>query len=186
MHAEEQHRRREHHHVIDRHGVHGAPRQRHVAMHVGLGDGLAPVVLVRDASADALIAQPKIADEPVGRRADAIALEVECLLAHHRIFDVGDDLLPRHRLDVMGVDVADQPVAVFALDRIALGMGEEVARVGIDVDLLRREELRNGGGRCVHWDVLANVLRSITGRSYSVYCGKRGTCSDRKLLSPSS
>ena len=149
MHAEHQHRGREHHHVVDGERLHGAPRQRHVAVHVGLGDNLTLAVLVRNAPADALVAQAEIAVEAVRRRIEPLVLEMDRLLAHHRVFDIGDDLLPRHRLDVMGVDVADQPVVIFAPDRIALGMGEQVARVGVDIGLLRSEQLRHGSGGCV-------------------------------------
>ena len=75
-----------------------------------VGDLLALAVLVRDAAADALITQTEIAVEAVGRSAEAVLVEVHRLLADHRILDVLHDLRPRHRLDVMGVDVADEPV----------------------------------------------------------------------------
>jgi hypothetical protein len=75
---------------------------------------------------------------------------VDRLLAHHRIFDVLDDLLPRHRLDVMGVDVADEPVMVFAPDRVLPRVGEEIAGIGEDVGLLRREQLGHVGGGRIH------------------------------------
>ncbi len=58
----------------------------------------------------------------------------------------------------MGVDVADQPVVILAPDGVALGVGEEVAGVGVDVGLLRGELLRDGGGGCVHRNILANEL----------------------------
>jgi hypothetical protein len=150
MHAEEQHRGRKYHHVVDGERIHRAPRQHDIAMDAAFRDRFALPVLVRDAGADALVAQAEIAVEAVGRGIDALGLEMDRLLAHDGIFDVADDLLPRHGLDVMGIDVADEPVAVFALDRILPRMGEDVARVGEDVDLLWRDQLGNGGGGCVH------------------------------------
>ena len=105
-------------------------------MHVGLFDDLALAVLVRDAAADRLVAQPEVAVQPVGRRADALGLKPHRVVAHHRVLDVGDDLLPRHGLDMVGVDVADEPVLQAAPDRVAPGMREDVAGVGVDVDLL--------------------------------------------------
>src|SRR5262249_56972459 len=110
-------------------------RQGAVALHGGPGPGPALAVLARDAPADALITQREIAVEPVGRRAHALVHEMHGLLAHHRILDEADDLLPRHRLEMMGVDVADQPVLEIALPRVALGMRQDFARVGEDADL---------------------------------------------------
>ena len=57
MHAEKQHRRREHHHVVDAERIHRPARQDDVAMHVGLLDDFALPVLMRDAAADRLVAQ---------------------------------------------------------------------------------------------------------------------------------
>ena len=47
MHAQEQHRRREHHHVVDAHAVHGAPGQHDLAMRAFGDDGLGLVLLMR-------------------------------------------------------------------------------------------------------------------------------------------
>src|SRR4030088_329259 len=123
-------------------------------MDVGLGDGLALAVLVGDAAAHALVTQPDVAVEPVGRRADALVHEMDGLLAHHRVFDVADDLLPGDGLDVMGVDVADQPVLEVAPARVALGMGQQLAGIGEDACLLRRQQLRDGSGGRIHRSLL--------------------------------
>jgi hypothetical protein len=150
MHAEKQHRGREHHHVVDRERLHGAAGERDVAVHVGLGDGLALAVLVRDAAADALVAQADVAVEPVGRCADALVHEVDRLLADHRVLDVADDLLPRHGLDVVGVDVADQHVLEIAPAGVALGMRQDLAGVGEDARLLGRQQIWNRSRGRIH------------------------------------
>ena len=43
---------------------------------------------------------------------------------------------------MVGVDVADEPVLQTPLERVALGMGEDIARVGMNVDLLHGRILR--------------------------------------------
>ena len=121
MHAEKQHRRREHHHVVDAERIHRPARQGDVAMDVGFLDDFALAVLMRDASADRLIAQSEIAVEPVRRRADPLGLKSHRVVANHGILDIGDDLLPGHGLDVMGVDVADEPVLQTAPDAHCAG-----------------------------------------------------------------
>src|SRR6185437_7113874 len=121
-----------------------------VAMHAGLLDGLALAVLMRDASADRLITQPKVAIEPVGRGAKPLVLEPDRVVAHDGVLDIGDDLLPGDRLDVMGVDVADEPVLQAAPDRVAPGVREDIAGVGMNGDLLDRRKLRPDPALDVH------------------------------------
>ena len=115
-------------------------------MHVGRLDLFALAVLVRDAAADRLIAQAEIAVEAVGN-ADPVLLEAHRIVADDRVLDVLDDLAPRHRLEVMGVDVADQPVGEAALARVLAGVREDVARIGEDVDGLHRQRLAGAYGR---------------------------------------
>src|SRR5437016_1018731 len=111
-------------------------------MHASLLDNFPLTVLVRDASADRLIAEPKIAIESVGRGGEAVGLEPDCVVADDGVLDIGDDLLPRDGLDMMGVNVADEPVLQAAPDCIALGMREDVAGVGMNGDFLDRRILR--------------------------------------------
>jgi hypothetical protein len=137
MHAEKQHRRREHHHVVDAERIHGPAGQGNVAVDSGFLDDFPLAVLVGDSSADRLIAQPEVAVQPIGRRADPLGLKSHRVVADHGILDVGDDLLPGHRLDMVRVDVANEPVLQSAQDGVAPGMREDVAGVGMNVDLLQ-------------------------------------------------
>src|ERR1700733_8487372 len=100
-------------------------------MDIGLLDDFRLPVLMRNTTADRLIAQPEVAIEPVRRRADPLSLPSYRVIAHDRVFDIGDDLFPRHRLDVMGVDVADEPILQSAFDRIAPSVREDVAGIGV-------------------------------------------------------
>ncbi len=50
----------------------------------------------------------------------------------------------------MGVDVADEPVLQSAFDRIAPSVREDVAGIGVDVDLLHRSVLRTDLAVNVH------------------------------------
>ena len=111
-------------------------------MDIGFLDDFPLAVLMRDPPADRLIAQSKVAVQPIGRRAEPLGLEPHRVVADDGIFDVGDDLLPGHGLDMVGIDVADEPVLQAAPDRGAPGMGEDVAGVGMNADLLDRRILR--------------------------------------------
>ena len=111
-------------------------------MDIGFLDEFLLAVLMRDASADRLVAESEVAVQPVGRRADPLRLPSHRVVADDGILDVGDDLLPRHGFYVMGVDVADEPVLQAPLERVAPGMGKHIARVGVNVDLLHRRILR--------------------------------------------
>ena len=91
---------------------------------------LALAVLVRDAAADRLVAQAEIAVQAVGRRADPLRLEAHRVVADDRILDVGDDLLPGHGLDVVGVDVDRRTSPAARAGARAPGMREDVAGVG--------------------------------------------------------
>src|ERR1700694_5002690 len=93
-------------------------------------------VLMRDTSTHRLIAEPKVAVQAIGRRADPLRLKPHRVVADDGIFDVGDDLFPGHCFDMVCVDVAHEPVLPAAPDRVASGMREDGARVGIYVDLL--------------------------------------------------
>jgi len=112
-------------------------------MDIGFLDDFPLTILMRDTSTDRLVAQPEVAVQPIGRCAEPLRLKSHRVIADHGILDVGDDLLPGHRLDVVGVDVANEPVLQTALERVAPGMGEDVAGVGMNVDLLYRRILRS-------------------------------------------
>src|SRR5260370_40031659 len=92
--------------------------------------------LVRVGPAYRLIAQSEVAVQPVGRGAEPLRLEPHRVVAHNRILDVGDDLFPGYGFDMMGIDVTDEPVLEPAQQRVASGMGEDVAGVGMNADLL--------------------------------------------------
>src|SRR5216683_3119196 len=160
MHAEKQHRRREHHHVVDAERIHRPPRQDDVAMDIGFLDDFPLTVLMRDTSTDRLITKPEVAVQPIGRCAEPLRLKSHRIIADHGILDVGDNLLPGHRLDVMSVDVANEPVLQTALERIAPGMGEDVARIGMNVDLLYRRILRSELALNIHDASFAEYVSS--------------------------
>ncbi len=124
-------------------------------MHARVLDLLAQAVLVRDTAADALVAQPEIAVEPVGRRADAVAVEEDRLIADHRIVDVLHHLAPRHGLDVVGVDIDHEPVLQLAAAGGDLGVPENFAAVGRGIDHLGRQHLRHADEWLVHGLLLA-------------------------------
>jgi hypothetical protein len=72
------------------------------------------------------------------------------LLANDGVLDVFDDLFPRYRLDVVRIDVADQPILEIALARVTLGMCQQLAGVGVDADFLRRQQPRDRSRRHIH------------------------------------
>ncbi len=111
-------------------------------MDIGFLDDFPLTVLMRDAPADRLIAQSEVAVQPVGRGAEPLRLEPHRVVAHNRILDVGDDIFPGYGFDMMGIDVADKPVLEPAQQRVASGMGEDVAGVGMNADLLYGRILR--------------------------------------------
>ena len=155
MQAQEQQGCREHHHVVDAERIHGAAGERHVAVDAGVLDLLAQAVLMRDAAAHALIAQAEIAVHAVGRSADAVAVEVQRVIAHHRILDVLHHLVPRHGLDMVRVDVDDEPVLQLAPAGGEPGVLEDLAAVGRGVDDLGRQHLRHAGHWLIHGLLLA-------------------------------
>ena len=118
-------------------------------------DLLAQPVLVRDAAADALITQAKVAVEAVGRGAEAVLVEVQRLIADHRILDVLHDLAPRHRLDMVRIDVDDEPVLQLAPQRGVTCVPQNLAAVGRGVDDLGRQHLRNADDGLIHDLLLA-------------------------------
>ena len=95
------------------------------------------------------------ADSTAAGIADAVAVEVERLIADHRIVDVLHDLLPRHGLDVVRVDVDHEPVLQLSSPRGGLGMPEDFAAVGRGVDHLGRQHLRHAHHWLVHGLLLA-------------------------------
>ena len=124
-------------------------------MNTGLLDLLAQTVLMRDAAADALVAQAEIAVEAVGRSANAVLVEMQRLVAHDRIVDVLHDLVPRHGLDVVRVDVDDEPLMQLAPAGGETGMLEDLAAVSRGVDDLRRQHLRHARHWLIHGLLLA-------------------------------
>ena len=111
-------------------------------MDIGFFDDLPLTVLMRDTPADRLITKSKVAVQSIRRRAEPLRLKSHRVVPDDGILDVGDDLFPGHRFNMMGVDVADEPILQAALERVAPGMREDVARVGVNVDLLYGRILR--------------------------------------------
>ena len=94
--------------------------QRTLMPPVGGAKGAPPLLLNRPLVAPAdvprreveMIQFNKVASGKPGGpgSADPVVLEADGVVAHHRVLDMLDDLLPRHGLDVVGIDVGDEPV----------------------------------------------------------------------------
>src|SRR5713226_9366824 len=181
MHAEKQHRRREYHHVVDAEGIHRPARQDDVAMDIGFFDDFALAVLMRDASADRLVPKSEVAVQPIRRCADSLGLKSHRIVADDGIFDVGDDLLPGHGFDMVGVDVADEPVLQASLERVAPGMREDVARVGMNVDLLYGRILRPELALDIHDLSFTEYVSSSGRRRYQSASSIGPRCSARSI-----
>src|SRR5260370_37823329 len=85
-------------------------------------------VLMRDTSTYRLIAKSKVAVQSVRRSANPLCLESHRVVPNNGIFNVGDDLFPRHRFNVVGIDIANEPILQTSLDCVAPGMREYVPR----------------------------------------------------------
>ena len=92
-------------------------------------------------------------DAPAGTQHAAFAH-----LANDGIVDHRDDLGPELRLGDVGVDVDEE--IVFVLFRLLGGVGEDVARVGLDRDLVELTKLR---GSFEHWRGFLGLVRDLTG-----------------------
>src|SRR5258708_570001 len=95
-------------------------------------------ILVRDTSTYRLIAESKVAIQSIRRRADPLRLKSHRVVPDDGIFDVGDNLFPRYCFNVVGVDIANEPILQASLDCVAPGIREDVSRVRVDIDLLCR------------------------------------------------
>jgi hypothetical protein len=137
VHAEREHRGREHHHVVDAERVHGALRELHLAMQPGRRR-LGQLLLVHDAAGDVLV------ERAVGvqQAGDAAVAERLGDVAQHVVVDALGDLRPERGLVDVSVDVDDQPV--LELLRGRRGLGEIVARVGARGNLLELGDLGRG------------------------------------------
>jgi hypothetical protein len=110
---------------------------------------------MRDAAAHALIAQTEIAVQTVGRSADAILVEVQRLIADDRIVDVLHHLVPRHRFDMVRVDVDHEPVLQLAPAGGDLRVPKDLAAVRRGIDDLGRQHLRHADDWLIHGLLLA-------------------------------
>ena len=129
--AELQHRRGKQHGDVDAHRVHPAPRQRHVAMHAGLGLLDPAQRIARHAAAHVLVA------DAARHHADALGVAgVRHLgeLLHHRVGHVFEDFVEQLQLVVVRVDIDDRELVVVALLGLLGGVGQHLAGVEL-VDL---------------------------------------------------
>ena len=155
MHAEREHRGREHDHVVDAHRVHGALGELHLAVQARRGR-LALELLVGNASGDVLVKRAVGVQQP-GRRAAAIAERMRDV-AQHVVVDAVGDLGPERGFIDVGIDIDDQPV--LELSGLLRGLGEVVAGIGADAEIFSSSVTR--GGRFV--DVHASTLNLMTRR----------------------
>ena len=126
MHAEQQHRRRERHRVVDAHAVHRAPGQLDLAMRAFADDRIR-LLPVRDAAEHVLIQHAGLHVQQPRRRAAALPERLRGV-AKIVVVDAVGDLGPERGLGDVRVDVDDEVVAQLAR---ALGrVGQHVAGVG--------------------------------------------------------
>ena len=133
VHADFEHGLRKQDLDVDAHGLDRAPHQGQVAMPpVAHVDVLAQSGLMGDAAVDVLkgdarrmVAQGELARiRPDLRHHLAVA-------AQHRILDVIEDFAPGVELDVVRIDVHDVVVVKVVALNIALGVGQDFARIGV-------------------------------------------------------
>ena len=134
MHAEQQHRRRERHGVVDAHAVHRAPGQLDLAMRAVARHRLRLLRLVRDAAEQVLIQHAGLRIEQTRRRA---ALLPERLrgVANVVVVDAVGDVGPERGLGDVRIDIDDEIVGQLA--RSLRRVGQHVAGVGMDGDLFQ-------------------------------------------------
>ena len=139
VHAEHQHRRREHHLVVEAHGVHGAARKLGEMVALAAVDRLGQRHLVGNAAVDVLEGHARLGIEQ--RRVGGAGPHGHRLahLADHVVVDEIDDLGPELGLGDVRVDV-DEEIVLHPL-RLDGGVREDVARVGLDGDLLELFDL---------------------------------------------
>ena len=152
VHAERKHRRREHHHVIDAHRIHGALAELHLTMKPGRRR-LGQFLLVHDAAGNVLV-ERTIGVQQAGRGA-AVA-ERFGDVAQHVVVDAVGHFRPERRFVDVRVDVDDQPILELFLRR--RGLGEIVAGVGT-----RGKLLELGGSRRGFADIHVSTLRYEAG-----------------------
>ena len=139
VHAEHQHRGGEHHLVVEAHGVHGAARQLGEMVALAAVDGLGQRHLMGNAAVDVLEGHARLGIEQ--RRIGGAGPHRHRLahLADHVVVDEIDDLGPELGLGDVRVDV-DEEIVLHPLG-LDGGVREDVARVGLDGDLLELSDL---------------------------------------------
>ena len=137
MHAQHQHRRWEHDHVVDAHRIHRALHQGHLGVGPAARHALGEPLLVRDAPEHILMQKARRGVDQPGRRAATILER-----ARHLPIDVAvhavDDFRPERGLGDMRVDVDDEVVVALLLG----GMSQDLARVGLDGDFRQLADAR--------------------------------------------
>ena len=138
MHAEREHRGREHHHVIDAQRIHGALGELHLTMQAGRRR-LGQLLLVHDAAGHVLV-ERAVGVQQAGRRA-AVAERLGDV-AQNLVVDAVGDFRPERGFVDVGIDVDDEPVLQLLLGR--RGFGQIVAGVGTRGNLLELGNPRRG------------------------------------------
>ena len=138
MHAEHQHRRREHDHVIDTHRVHGALHQCDLGVGSAARHGFAKALLVRDAAEHVLLQHARRCIEKAGRRTAAVLKGARHLLVDVAVHAV-DDFRPECRLGNVGIDIDDE---IIVEPGFLGGVGKDIAGVGLDSDFRQFTDAR--------------------------------------------
>src|SRR5258707_9053792 len=150
-------------------------------MDIGLLYDFPLAILMRDPSAYRLIAKSKVAIQSIWRRANPLCLESYRVVPDNGILDVGDDFLPGHCFNVVGIDVANEPILQTSLDRVAPGVREYVPRVRMNVDLLYGRILRPDLALNIHDCSPGEYVSSSGRRRYQSASSIGPRCSARSI-----
>ena len=99
-------------------------------MDIGLFHDFALTVLMRDTSTYRLIAKSKVAVQSVRRRADPLGLKSHRVVADDGVLDIGHHLFPGHGFDVVGIDIANEPILQASLQALRLAWAS-MSRVSV-------------------------------------------------------
>jgi hypothetical protein len=143
MHAQQQHRRRERHRVVDAHAVHRPSGQLDLTMRALTGHRLRLLLLVRDAAEHVLERHAGLRVQQAWWRAAALAERLR-RLPKVVIVDAVGDVGPECGLGDVRIDIDDEVVRQLA--GALRGMREHIARIRPYGDLFQFAYRRGGRG----------------------------------------
>ena len=138
MHTQEQHRRWENNHIVNTQPMHCSARQDDVAMHIRLRNFFALTRLVRNPSANILIAKAKITVKSIRRRTDSLGMVHFSLITNDRIFNKRRNFRPAYGLNVMRIYVNDEPICVSFSFSILSRLCKVISSISSCINFLNR------------------------------------------------